>query len=288
MAHLAYVNGRYRPHSEASVHVEDRGYQFSDGIYEYLAFYHRRLLDLDLHLGRLERSLRELDIVMPMSRAALMIVIDELIARSDRTHGGLYIQITRGVARRDHVFPKQGKPSLVMTLCAAKFPKPHEIQDGVRVMTHPDQRWERRDIKTVSLLANVLAKQAAARAGAREAWLVENGVITEGAVSNAYIVSAAGELITHPADHHILPGITRDVVLALARAQGIPVIERPYTPEEAHAAAEAFLTSTSANVLPVVRINDRSVGSGKPGPITRALARAYEQHITQQTGYVFS
>jgi len=285
MSRIAYVNGRYLPHAEARVHVEDRGYQFSDGIYEYIAFYNRTLLDADLHLKRLERSLRELQIALPVSLAALTIIMRELISRNGRDDGGLYMQVTRGVARRDHPFPKNTKPALVMTVCAAKLPKEHEVKNGVTVITLPDLRWARRDIKSVSLLANVMAKQEAAKKQAREAWLVEDGVtVSEGSVSNAYIVTKSGEIVTHPLDEHILGGVTRDVVLKLARKAGIKVAERSFNTVEMKEAAEAFLTSTSANILPVVTIDDAPVGSGKPGTITRRLQGIYAAHIFRQTG----
>ena len=285
MARIAYVNGRYVHHHEAMVHVEDRGYQFADGIYEYIAFYNRTLLDGELHFKRLERSLRALQIAMPMSQAALQLVVRELIRRNGREDGGLYVQVTRGVARRDHPFPKHTKPALVMTVCAAKTPKLHEVEKGVKVITYPDNRWSRRDIKSVALLANVLAKQEATRKNTREAWLVENGdTISEGAVSNAYIVTAAGALITHPPDEHILGGVTRDGVLRLARKAGIPVEERPFSLADMRAAAEAFITSTSANVLPVVQIDDTRVGDGYPGGVTKQLQKLYAAHIFKQTG----
>jgi D-alanine transaminase len=283
--HTAYVNGRYLPHRKAMVHIEDRGYQFSDGIYEYIAFYNRRLLDGEGHLKRLERCLKEVSIALPMSIGAMNIIIRELIERNGREHGGLYLQVTRGVARRDHPFPKHTRPALVMTVCAPKFPKPYEIKDGVAVITAPDLRWARRDIKSVSLLANVLAKQEATAKKAREAWLVEDNAVSEGAVSNAYIISEKGELITHPADQGILGGITREVVLKLAREAQIPVLEKTFTLSNVRAAAEAFITSTSANVLPVVKVDDMVIGSGKPGPITKRLNELYLEHIEKETGY---
>jgi len=273
-------------HAHGAVHIEDRGYQFSDGIYEYIAFYHRRLLDGELHFQRLERSLAELSIAAPMSRKALGLVIAQLIARNEREHGGLYLQISRGVARRDHAFPKQARPSLVMTVGAAKFPKPDEVKHGVSVITQPEQRWARRDIKSISLLANVLAKQQASASGAREAWLVEqDGKMTEGAVSNSYIVSAQGDIITHPADQNILGGITRDVLLRLAANDGLKVCERPFNLDDVAAATEAFITSTSINVLPVVRVDGKPVGTGKVGDITRRLQRLYDTHVFEQTGF---
>ncbi|MCE2926336.1 MAG: D-amino-acid transaminase [Rickettsiales bacterium] len=285
MARISYVDGRYVHHADARVHIEDRGYQFSDGMYEYVAFYHRRLLDGDLHLARMERSLNELAIKAPMSMRALNLVIQELIAHNEREHGGLYIQVSRGVAKRDHAFPKQCKSSLVMTIGAAKFPKASEVKEGVAVITQPEQRWARRDIKSISLLANVLAKQAAAAQSAREAWLVDDDVITEGAVSNSYIVSDQGEVITHPADQNILGGITRDVLLGLAAKAGIRVCERSYSLSEAMAAREAFITSTSINVLPVVKLDGKTIGNGKVGDVTRKLQGLYDEHVFKQTGF---
>ena len=287
MARVSYVNGRYLNHHEALVHVEDRGYQFADGIYEYIAFYNGFLLDADLHFERLERSLFELHIDMPMSRAALEIVIEELMERNRKLDGGLYIQITRGVARRDHAFPKRVRPALVMTVCAPKLPKPHDVHMGVKVITQPDIRWGRRDIKSISLLANILAKQEAADAAAREAWLVEGNTVTEGSASNAYIVNKKGEIMTHPANEKILGGITRDVLLRLALQAGIVVVEKAFTVADMKNASEAFMTSTSANVLPVTKIDDRVVGSGKPGPVTLKLQSLYAEHILMQTGRQF-
>ncbi|MBV8940079.1 MAG: aminotransferase class IV, partial [Alphaproteobacteria bacterium] len=203
--------------------------------------------------------------------------------------GGVYLQITRGVARRDHPFPKGSKPVLSMTVCAAKLPKATEVEKGVSVIIRPDIRWGRCDVKSIALLPNLLAKQEASSAGAREAWLHRpDGEITEGSVSNAYIVAEKEEVITHPADHRILGGVTRDVVLALARKDGIGVSERPFTLAEACAAREAFITSTSANVLPVTRIDGASVGGGAPGAVTRRLLALYHAHILAQTGRRFA
>jgi len=282
---MSYVNGRYLHHAQAMVHMEDRGYQFSDGIYEVIAFYNRRLLDGALHAKRLWRSLRELQIAGPMSERALALVMQEVIARNDRTDGTLYMQISRGVARRDHPFPKSARPSVVMAVTGPKSPKEKEVREGVSVITAPEQRWARRDIKSVSLLPNVLAKQAATAAGAREAWLVdENGMISEGAVSNNAIVGAKQEIITHPANENIQGGITRDVVLTLARKAGMKVVERPFSLKEALGAKEAFLTSTTSNVLPVVRIDGKPVGNGRPGPVTQKLLGLYHEHIYRETG----
>lgn len=285
MARIAYVNGRYVMHHEAAVHIEDRGYQFADGVYEYIAFYNRVLLDGQQHMQRLQRSLKELEIPMPVAPAAMGIIIRELITRNHRTDGGLYIQITRGVAKRDHPFPKNTRSSLVMTVCAPKTPKPQEVTGGVKVITAPDNRWGRCDIKSISLLANVLAKQEATAKHTREAWLVkDNREVSEGAVSNAYIITKDGVLVTHPLDEQVLGGITRDVVLRLARAAGVPVEERAFNMVEVKSAQEAFITSTSANILPVVKVDDMLIGSGKPGPITQKLQQLYQAYIFKQTG----
>ena len=287
MSRISYVNGSYVHHSEAAVHVEDRGYQFSDGIYEYIAFYNRKLLDGVLHFERLERSLKELHIPMPVSIAAFNIIVRELIERNGRDDGGLYIQVTRGVARRDHAFPKHTKPALVMTICAAKLAKPEDVAKGVKSITQPDIRWGRCDIKSVSLLGNILAKQAAAEKNVREAWLIDGQTITEGSASNAYIVNSAGELVTHPLAPGILGGVTRDVVLKLAREAGITVHERAFTLSHLASATEAFITSTSANVLPIVKIDDNLVGDGKVGKVTKKLQELYVKHIFKQTGKQF-
>jgi len=290
MPRIAYVNGRYTPIAHGSVNIEDRGYQFADGVYEYFAFYNGTILDCGPHLARLERSLGKINLGKPMEWGALKIILRELIERNGRAEGGIYLQITRGVARRDHPFPKTPpRPSLVLTICESKAPKAGDAAKGVRVITHPDERWEHCDIKSISLLANVLAKQASALAGAKEAWLLrEGGTVTEGAASNAYIVTEKEGIVTHPADRHILGGITRDKVLSLARENGIRVSERTFTINEAHAAQEAFLTSTSPNVLPVVQIDDTVIGNGKPGPVTQKLMQLYFEHIRAQTGKNFA
>lgn len=288
MARISYTNGQYVLHADAMVNIEDRGYQFADGVYEYVAYYNGRMLDPDLHFARLERSMQAISLIPPMSLRAFSIVSRELIERNGRPDGGLYIQVTRGVARRDHPFPKNTKPALSMTVCGAKIPKPHEVEKGVQVMTSPDIRWIRRDIKSISLLANVLAKNEASQKKMRESWFyLDDGRVTEGSASNAYIVNDKGELITHPADTHILGGVTRDVVLRLARNAGITVAERPFTLSEIKTAREAFITSTSANVLPVVKVDDITIGNGKPGEVAKKLLSLYHGHIFAQTGKQF-
>jgi len=287
MPNIAYVNGRYVNKAEAIVPMEDRGHQFADGIYEVMAFYRRTFLNEALHMKRLMRSLNELRIAPPVSIDALKLILRELLSRNDRDHGGIYLQITRGSAKRDHPFPKSAKPALSITVFGQKTPPKTLFEEGCKVITQPDQRWARRDIKTIALLPSVLAKQAAVEAGARDAWLIDphRKVITETAAANAYIITRNGELITHPADENILWGCTRDVVLRLARKAKIPVVERPFTLEEALSAREAFLTSTTQNVLPVTFIDGKPIGNGAPGIITGKLIALYEDHIEKETGH---
>jgi D-alanine transaminase len=281
MSRIAYVNGRYLPRHAAMVHVEDRGYQFSDGVYEVCEVKAGRLVDETRHMARLRRSLDELRIVMPMAPGALGLVMRETIRRN-RVHDGIvYLQITRGVARRDHAFPPSGTaPAVVVTarsLDVAAIER--TANEGIAVITVPDNRWARVDIKAVALLPNVLAKQAARERGAKEAWFVDvQGEITEGASTNAWIVSSAGSVITRPADNGILRGITRSVLIEAIKARGLAFEERRFTLAEAHAAREAFVTSASQTVMPVVRIDGQPVGTGVPGPVARNLRRTFHQH----------
>jgi D-alanine transaminase len=280
MSRIAYVNGRYLPLAQACVNVEDRGYQFADGVYEVCEISGGRLVDERRHMERLQRSLSELRIAMPMSLAALGVVLREVTHRNRVRWGIVYLQITRGVARRDHAFPPPGtRPSVVVTARNLDFANAERLAaEGVAVVTVPDNRWARVDIKAVALLPNVLAKQAAREQGAREAWFVDGeGRVTEGSSSNAWIVTRDGKVVTRHANHAILKGITRAVVLDVLAAQGFAVEERPFTLEEAHAAREAFITSASQIVLPVVRIDGRPVGNGAPGLVASALRRDYHR-----------
>ena len=283
MPRQAYVNGRYLPHLQASVHIEDRGFQFADGVYEVVVIYRGALIDEDPHLDRLERSLDELRITMPMPRQALKLVARELIRRNEVQDGFIYLQITRGVAPRDHAFPARAKPTLVMTTRWMK-PQRETLQlDGVSVITAPDIRWGRCDIKSVALLPNVLLKQAAVEAGAYEAWQVDDaGKVTEGTSSNAWIVTNDGTAVTRNATHAILNGITRQSLLKVIQAEGYDFAERPFTVAEAKAAREAFLTSSTSYVMPVTRIDDTPVGDARPGPLTAALRRHYVDYIAGQ------
>jgi D-alanine transaminase len=281
MSRIAYVNGRYLPRSDAKVAVEDRGFQFADGVYEVCEVRGGRLVDERRHMARLDRSLGELRMARPMSSRALSVVLRETIRRNRVQDGIVYVQVTRGVARRDFPFPpKDTRPSLVVTARSSDPQRLEEVAaEGIAVVTVPDIRWKRVDIKSVALLPNVLAKQAAREQGAREAWLVDgHGRVTEGASSNAWIVNPDGKLITHPVGHDILSGITRSVVIDAIKAQGLAFEERSFTVEEAYAAREAFITSASQVVLPVVSINGRPVGNGAPGLITTGLRRDYHRH----------
>ena len=278
MSGIAYVNGRYVPLEDAAVSIEDRGYQFADGIYEVCLFIGGGYWDYNGHLTRMERSLRELKMQMPMSRAALRVVMNEIVRRNRLTEALVYIQATRGVASRNHAFPPASTPmSLVIT--AKRFnvdDSDMSAEKGIAVITQPDIRWGRVDIKTVSLLPNVLAKQAAVEAGCSEAWLVRDGKVTEGSSTNAWIVDQDGSLITHPKSFEILGGITRETAMSCAEALQIKVIERPFSVDEAKKAAEAFVTSATNLVTPVIAIDGVPVGSGAPGPVARRLRDAYK------------
>ncbi len=280
MSRIAYVSGRYLPHREASVHIEDRGYQFADGVYEVIAVERGRLVDEGLHLKRLGRSLAELEIAEPMTEAALKTVMREVLRRNRVRDGIIYIQMTRGVAPRDHAFPRGARTQVVMTARRAKLANSKTLADGVRVITVPDLRWARCDIKSIALLPNILGKQQARQAGAHEAWQVDrDGNVTEGTSTNAWIVTAAGEVVTRAATTAILNGVTRLGVIRVIEEAGLRFLERPFGVIEAKQAREAFLTSTTSYVTPVVRIDDSVVGDGKPGPLARELGTFYRRYV---------
>ncbi len=285
MARDAYVNGRFVPHGAAAVHIEDRGYQFADGVYEVVPVVDGLPVDEEEHLDRLERSLRELSIRMPVSRQVLEMKARELVRRNGLANGLIYMQVTRGVAPRNHAFPGDAvRPSLVMMTKRMDFAAMAKFRDGVDVITAPDLRWRRCDIKTIALLPNCLAKQQAAEAGAYEAWLVDDtGNVTEGTSSNAWIVTKDGKLVTRHADHGILRGITRQTILKLAAEADLSFEERPFTVSEAHEAKEAFVTSATSFVTPVVRLDDRAIGNGKPGMLTERLLSVYRRYAAAGT-----
>jgi D-alanine transaminase len=280
MSRIAYVNGRYVPHAEAMVHVEDRGYQFADGVYEVCEVRGGQLIDERRHIQRLVRSLGELRMPLPMPLNALGVVLRETVRRNRVRDGLVYLQVTRGVAPRDFIFPPPAtRPSVVVTARNLNRARQEATaNEGIAVVTVPDNRWDRVDIKSVALLPNVLAKQAARDAGAKEAWFVDaDGMVTEGGSSNAWIVTRDGKLVTRPAEHGILRGITRTVLLDVVAAQDLAFEERGFSVEEAYAAREAFVTSASQIVMPVVSIDGRPIGNGAPGLVATALRRDFHR-----------
>lgn len=280
MARVVYVNGRYGPWAEALIHAEDRGFQFGDAIYEVCEIRGRAIIDVPRHLDRLERSLGELRIAMPMARAALERVMRETIRRNRVTDGTVYLQVSRGVRPRDFLLPgPEVSPTVV---CLARSVDPAKLaraELGIAVKSMPDNRWGRCDIKTVMLLPASLAKEAAKAEGASEAWFVDaNGYVTEGASSNAWIIDASGHVVTRPCDQALLRGVTRTTLMDCLRQEGLTLVERAFTIEEARGAREAFVTSASSIVTPVTRIDATPIGAGTPGPIALKL-RALFHHV---------
>lgn len=280
MSRIAYVNGRYLDMRDASVNIEDRGYQFADGVYEVCEVRGGKLVDMPRHLARLQRSLGELRIKEPMPLAALSVVMHEVVRRNRVNHGIVYLQVTRGVARRDHGFPAASvKPAVVVTARSLDPAKGQaNAAHGIKVITLPENRWPRVDIKSTALLPNVLAKQAAREAGAYEAWYVDrDGYVTEGSSSNAWIVTKEGRVVTRSAEASILPGVTRAVLMDAFEALQVRFEERPFTPAEAASAAEAFVTASSQLVMPVVAIDGQPIGDGKPGALAKRLREQFHR-----------
>ena len=280
MSRIAYVDGVYQPIDMPGIHVEDRGYQFADGVYEVFAVHNARPVDEEVHLDRLERSLAELDIAAPMSRAAMKIVVRETLARNRIRNGIVYMQVTRGVASREHNYPAGLKPVLVVTARQTDLARRASVlRDGISVITVPDQRWARCDIKSISLLPNVLARQAAKDSGVQEAWQVDaDGMVTEGAATNAWVVDSAGLLRTRPADGGILNGIVRQTIIGLLDELELTFEERAFSVEEALSARECFSTASTLAVFPVVNIDGQDIGDGKPGTVARQIVNLYDQH----------
>ena len=274
MSRIIYVNGRYVPYGEAAIHAEDRGFQFADSVYEVIEVLGGRLVDAPRHLARLDRSLGELGIAPPMSRAALAQVIARTIHLNHVRHGTVYLQVSRGAGPRDFTLPPQGTPPTLVVIARSQSQAKIEAlaHAGIAVVTMPDIRWGRSDIKSVMLLPACLAKNAARSQGAREAWLVDgDGNVTEGASSNAWIVTADKRLVTRPLSTRILAGVTRATTIDVAKREGFQLQERAFTVAEAHKATEAFITSATNTVMPVVRIDDIAIGNGRPGPLTMSL-----------------
>jgi D-alanine transaminase len=277
MSRIVFLNGSFLPQDEARVPIMDRGFLFADGVYEGIGVLGGQLVDNDAHLDRLERSLREVNISNPHSRIEWTRLEDELVRRNGMMEGFLYLQVTRGVAERDFVFPAGATPTVMMFTQAKAIVNSPLAQKGIAVVSVPDLRWKRRDIKSLSLLAQVLAKQQASEAGAQEAWMVEEGFVTEGGSSSAFIITKSGSIVVRPLSNAILPGITRRAIVRLAEEAGLGIEERSFTLQEAFDAAEAFNTSASTFVLPVVSIDGRPVADGRPGPQTRRLRALYLQ-----------
>ncbi len=278
MSRIAYVNGAYTPHATSVVHIDDRGYQFGDGIYEVWAVFDGRLADAEGHFTRLARSLGELSIEAPMGRGALTVVLRETLRRNRVRDGLVYLQITRGVARRDHIFPAAHTPPSIIVTARSVDRAAAEARAavGIGVITTPENRWGRCDIKTTNLLPNVLAKEAAKQQGGGEAWFVDaDGLVTEGGSSNAWIIDAHGVLITRPTTANILRGVTRSTLLQVIAEHQLKVEERAFTVAEAQGAREAFITGAGTLVMPVVTIDGKNVGEGRPGPVAKQLRAAY-------------
>lgn len=284
---IAYVNGRYLPHGEASVHIEDRGLQFADSIYEVFGVFGGRIWDEEEHLDRLERSVGEIQLAMPMPRAALKLVLREVARRNHIADGLIYLQVTRGAVRRDHAIPQREQPStLILTAREVDANGFDERRaSGISVVTRPDERWARCDIKSTALLPNILAKTAARNAGAWEAWLIDReGRVTEGSSTTAWIVDKDGDLVTRDLDNAVLPGVTRRVLAQVAESAQMPIVERRFTRADALAAREAFITAATIGALPVVTIDGNPVGDGKPGPVARRLQELYCDAAARKAG----
>ena len=275
MSRIVYVNGAYVPEEEAKVSVFDRGFLFADAVYEVTCVLDGRLVDFAGHMARLRRSLGQIEMPAPASDTEIEAIHRELLARNDLTEGLIYLQVTRGAADRDFAYPKDPKPSLVLFTQVRELSENVAARDGIRVITVPDIRWGRRDIKTVQLLAPSMCKMMAKKAGADDAWMVEDGYVTEGTSNNAWIVEQDGTVVTRGLSEEILHGITRAAVIAYGREAKVRVVERKFTVDEAKRAAEAFYTSASAFVTPVVEIDGRPLGNGRPGPVTRRLREIY-------------
>lgn len=274
MSRIVHLNGQFLPEAEAKVSVFDRGYLFADGVYEVTAVIDGKLIDFAPHMDRLARSLGEIDMAWPIAREALRDVHEELLDRNGLSEGRIYMQVTRGVAERDFAFPKNATSSLLAFTQASRVVDDPKAEAGVKAVSIPDIRWKRRDIKSIALLAQCMGKQKAAEAGAYEGWMHEDGFVTEGTSSTSYIV-ADGRIITRGLSNAVLPGVTRLAILRLAKERNMEVEQRPFTLEEAYTAEEAFLTSASALVLPVVEIDGRAIGDGRPGPVARRLRTLY-------------
>ncbi|OSP55175.1 D-amino-acid transaminase [Pseudoruegeria sp. SK021] len=275
MSRTVFVNGEYLAEEEAKVSIFDRGFLFADGVYEVTSVLDGKLIDFDGHVARLARSLAALEMPNPVTAEDLRAIHHELIARNDLHEGGIYLQVTRGAADRDFIYPADATPTLVLFTMAMKLTGPGKADQGIKVIAIEDQRWGRRDIKTVQLLYPSMGKMMAKAAGKDDAWMVEDGFVTEGTSNNAYIVTKDGKIVTRQIGPEILNGITRTAVLRFAREAQMVVEERPFTIAEAQNAAEAFITSATTFVMPVVEVDGAALGDGRPGPVAKRLREIY-------------
>ena len=282
MSRIVYVNGAYLPEEAATISIFDRGFVFADGVYEVTAVLQGQILEYEGHIRRLERSLRELDMAMPLAPEALLAVHQELIRRNALTEGLVYLQVTRGAADRDFIYPENTPQTVVLFTQAKPLVNTPKAAAGIRVISTEDIRWARRDIKTVQLVAPCMAKMQAKAAGKDDAWMVEDGYVTEGTSNNAYIITPEGALVTRNLSNAILPGITRSAVLKLAAENGLPIEERPFTIVEAQNASEAFVTAATTFVCPVVEIDGVALSGEQPGPLTRRLQELYLEEASQR------
>ena len=279
---ICYVNGSYEDKNSAMISIQDRGFNFSDGVYEVMSFFGNQVINFEKHVKRLEKSLNGLRIQKPLTNyKSLELILKKLIKLNKLDKGFVYLQITRGSSSRNHLFPKLSKPNIVIFTFTAKLDK-KLILSGVKVRLTDDLRWKRCDIKSISLLPNVLEKQSAFEEGMYESWQKRNNVITEGSTSNAFIVNRDGFIQTHPANNFILGGVTRDTLIEIAKKNKIKVIEKAFSLSDLFSSKEAFLTSTTAKILPVVKINEKNIGNGKPGQMTQVLIKMYNELVKRQ------
>ena len=279
---ICYVNGSYEEKNSAMISIQDRGFNFSDGVYEVMSFFGNQVINFDKHVKRLARSLNGLRIQKPLTNyKSLELILKKLIKLNKLDKGFVYLQITRGSSSRNHIFPKLSKPNIVIFTFTAKLDK-KLIQSGVKVRLTEDLRWKRCDIKSISLLPNVLEKQNAFEEGMYESWQKRKNLITEGSTSNAFIVNRNGFIQTHPANNFILGGVTRDTLIEIAKKNKIKVIEKAFSSSDLFSSKEAFLTSTTAKILPVVKINEKTIGNGKPGQMTKVLIKMYDELVKCQ------
>ena len=280
MKNITYINNKFVKHSNAKISVEDRGFLFADSIYELISVFNKKIIDTDQHLNRLRLSLNKIKIKYNFNKKKLKQIINKLIKLNNVVNGYIYIQITRGVAERKHEFPKKYKPTTIIFTKKLNVDK-KIYEKGVKIITIPDLRWLRRDIKTTSLLPNILSKQLAVEKKAFESWLIDNGNITEGSASNAWIIKNSKTIVTHPANNKILKGVTRDTIIKILKKNNFNVQEKPFNLIEAKNAKEAFLTSSTLSVLPVVKIDNYNISDGKPGDITKKILYLYNKYISK-------